>query len=862
VRKEQDVNDQGPSKDEILLKYYHLQQHFFALLSQSESLKNQGDLDAAIAAYDELIAVLRQLLELTLLNNARYPDSPFDVPPTVEPLLNAMLVQADVFEAAGNLKRAEERREQALTLSREHLTQDATAERERQVAAPLIGQGRFNEALVLLTTARDRFWEEGDPLRMASVTANIAGIYEWLSDFERALAEAKWASRLIEPSISKEEPSQQGILSSLLADHLQEAEKRAKLLQISLELEQIQARTNKYLGNFAEAEHQFRQILPRVPAEGQPGIEFQLASIRVAEGRFEEGLDYIKRLEPIFQGLLRPKLGVLLKHKAEALLGLGRPDEALPLVDAAIEDLSHYRDLDSLWKIQWLRASTLEALNRPEAALEAYAQTVDTINRLRKAPLGYRLDSTYLRDKRPTFEAAITLAGEQDEAEACCRFMEMIKSRILTAALSVPTRDVPESTANLDIQADELSNQVDALEYAGYRDGWTEEIEQERATLLSKRTAFMERIRFSDPRWRSLSEPVPFSVEQILDLVTRREQAALTLFYQPPRVTGVLLEDGRCSVADVEMSAKASTALASYQQNLQSTQPRPQWYDPSTSLELNAEDLVAPELLMPALQGQSLIIVPHGPLHLLPWAGLIFEGKRLFEYCPVGILPNLSCMPILQTDFSPSPRVGLVGAPDYSALPRLRPLVFAPTELETIEEIYASHAGVIGDVLMDQAASESDFWQLCAHRNAAGNILHVACHGNFTTGDPMNAGLLLTDGKIDATEIARSRLLYNEVILSACSTGYRPTEVGAVVLSGDDILGLPGAFLEAGARSVLVSIPQARDDATLEFMTMYHEKRAEAHSPLIALQETQEMMLSGSVYPPNLWIGFTVYGCQ
>jgi CHAT domain-containing protein/tetratricopeptide (TPR) repeat protein len=856
------MKNRGLSKNEILLKYSDLQRRSFELLYQSENLKNQGDLDASVPSYEELIAVLRQRLDLTLLNNRRYPDSPLDVPSIVDPMVTAMLVQADVFEAAGNLERAEERREQALSLSRKHLTPFATAERERQRAGSLVGQGRFNEALILLASARDRFSEEGDPARIASVTTTIAGIYEWLSDFERALAEAKRASRVVESYISKEEISQQGIISSLDADRLQEAEIRMNLLQTSQELDQIQARANRSLGNLSEAERQFRRILPNMPEAAQAAIQFQLASIRVAQGHFEEGLKHIERLEPAFRGLLRPKLAVLLRYKAEALLGLGKRDEALALIDAAIEDLSRYRDYDSLWKIQRLRARTLEALDRPVEALEAYAQTTDTINKLRKAPLGYRLDSTYLRDKLPTFEAAITLACEQGEAEVCCQFMEMIKSRILTAALSVPAHGVAEGTGDLDGRVDGLSYQIDALEYAGYRDGWTEEAEQRMSSLLQERTALMERIRFSDPRWRSLSEPVPFSVEDTLDIVTRHDQAALSLFYQPPRVTSVLLKDGRCSVAAVEMSDETSADLVTYQRNLQSTRSRSERYDPSISLGLNAEDLVAPELLVSALQARSLVVIPHGPLHLLPWAGLTFGGKRLFEYCPVGILPNLSCIPLLQADFSSSPGVALVGAPDYAALPGLRHLNFAQAELETIEEIYSSHGEVIGDVLMDRAATESNFWRLCEQRDAAGNILHVACHGNFTTGDPMNAGLLLTDGKIDATEIARSRLLFNEVILSACSTGYRPTEVGTVMLSGDDILGLPGAFLEAGARSVLVSIPRARDDATLEFMTIYHEKRTEAHPPLVALQETQKTMLSCSVHPPNLWIGFTAYGCQ
>jgi hypothetical protein len=61
------------------------------------------------------------------------------------------LVQADVFEAAGNLRNAEKVREEAMRLSEKYLSQPDIAERERQRAASLISQGRFNEALLTFT---------------------------------------------------------------------------------------------------------------------------------------------------------------------------------------------------------------------------------------------------------------------------------------------------------------------------------------------------------------------------------------------------------------------------------------------------------------------------------------------------------------------------------------------------------------------------------------------------------------------------------------------------------------------------------------------------------------------------------------
>ena len=126
----------------------------------------------------------------------------------------------------------------------------------------------------------------------------------------------------------------------------------------------------------------------------------------------------------------------------------------------------------------------------------------------------------------------------------------------------------------------------------------------------------------------------------------------------------------------------------------------------------------------------------------------------------------------------------------------------------------------------------------------------------------MNSGLLMTDSKVDASEIVRSTLKYYEIILSTCSTGWRPVKVCDIELSGDNILGLSGAFLEAGVKSVLVSIPIADDRAACRFITLYHQNRIDGKSPLTSLQETQKIMISDSEYEPFTWIGFTVYGYQ
>jgi CHAT domain-containing protein len=124
----------------------------------------------------------------------------------------------------------------------------------------------------------------------------------------------------------------------------------------------------------------------------------------------------------------------------------------------------------------------------------------------------------------------------------------------------------------------------------------------------------------------------------------------------------------------------------------------------------------------------------------------------------------------------------------------------------------------------------------------------------------MNSGLLLFDSKIDAAEVAHARLPFDEVVLSACSTGWRPTQVKDVVLSADEILGIPAGFLESGASTVLVSISKAEGKAARAITTHYHERRVAGDSPLHAFRSAQENLLKQGV-AAGTWVGFTLYGC-
>jgi CHAT domain-containing protein len=707
-----------------------------------------------------------------------------------------------------------------------------------------------------LSSARDEFTRSGQPLETAHVAVDLAELYEWLGDFQRAREEASRTRAVIEPLLTGGTPSFADAFAAMAGGQLEKAKDTAKLTAIWFGLTQLEARVARTMGEFDTAMTLFLDVREKTEQWVVPAVDFQLARTEIERGRVVEGLASLQPLKPKMTGLLRPRLGALLSWEAEALLRLSRPQEAVPIATEAAADLARYSDLDSLWKTQSRVAQGLDRSGDRRAALTAYRDAVVTLTDLRRFPMGYRLESTFFADKLPLFDAAIFLAAELGDTAACFQLMEQVKSRALTSMLTAPP--VANGASNeRELAVDELSRQVDALEYQAYRQGWNDETTALRDRLLNERTRLLERILLEDPRWRTLTRPAEADLSAVTQSLAGSTQAALSLYYRSGRVVALLIHRGRAQVAVQSLSAESVAAVEAYHRNLESPTPDHRAFDPAGFPELAADRLVPRDLLDQALGADGLVVVPHGPLHLLPWPALACDGRRLFERCPVGVLPNLNCLVILGAIPARTPAIALLGAPSYQGLAGLAELPLAAEELFTAAQIFGDR--VIGTWVGGDATQEA-YRNVLANPAGAHGILHLACHGDMVAGDPENSGLLLSDARLDASDIARRKIQFDEVVLSSCASGYRPTRVGGIELTADDMVGVPGAFLEAGARSVLVSIPPARDDAALAFMTLYYEHRAEDQPPMQALREAQLAMLSAGDYPAHLWAGFVLYG--
>lgn len=851
----------------LMLTLWRLQEENMARFLRAQDLRLQDRLVEADTESAALVNSLKKQRALTDECNAAEGAGVTSLvfPTTV--LLNSLLERADIVESLGRNDDAQSLRREALSLA-EACGARELAERQRQLAGSLLEKGEINEALAQLMSVRDVFIATGDNTAAARSAADLAQAYEWLRDFERALAQVRTAYHLLDAGgavakapalnadsvaatvnrIGQDAQSSPAQLSSLLTQ-AKRLESQVYVQGILCDLYQVEARSLVAQGHFDQAPALFEKARPMLLSYAQPAIDYQYANMKTEQGKFDEGLADIEALEPEFvDGVLSRKLGALLRLKAIAQFGLGRQDEALKTILEARDALAGFQDPDLEWKIWAQEGRIRAALGDDAGALVAYDRATSLIDYLRRAPLGFRLDSLNLTNKLPVYCEAITVAARVGDARACCRFMEMVKSRQLGAALSLPGGSGHASP--LAQRIDAITNQISAMDYLGEGSTSAEALVQERNDLT-------ERLRVEDPRWRTLTAPVALNLDRVLASLKTGDQAALSLFYDGPDVTGVLLYDGRCACGRARLADETVAGLARYASNMASATPDAQWFDPAAIPGLDFASLIPTELVPAALRARSLVVIPHRVTHLLPWAMLECEGRRMFEHLPIGVLPNLTCVPLMQANPVAAPKVMPVGSLDN----RLA-VISAREECDSIENVYSARGGLLKPALLEQRATREAFLELLRHDQVADTILHVVCHGDFDLHEPMSSGLYLADGRVDAATIARQTIRFDEVILSACSTGQRGLSANGVELVGDELLGLVGAFIEAGAKSVLVSIPPTLDVPTLEFMKCYHDHRSQGAAPLAALQSTQRTMLTDGIFEPGQWAGFSIFGVR
>lgn len=229
--------------------------------------------------------------------------------------------------------------------------------------------------------------------------------------------------------------------------------------------------------------------------------------------------------------------------------------------------------------------------------------------------------------------------------------------------------------------------------------------------------------------------------------------------------------------------------------------------------------LIAPieDLLAAA---DTVLVAPHGPLHQLSFAALLDRaGRPLLERTiRLSYTPSATVLlRALSARRSPADRACLAVGYD------------GPTELHlrhTEAEAAAIASLCAGEARRGTPGVRQDLVRDAGHYR----WLHLACHGEFDTSDPLNSWLEIGPGeRLTASEvIANLRLHADLVVLSACASGV------SRIVRGDEPIGLVRAFLSAGARAVVVTLCPVEDLSARLLMERFYKELLSAETLDIA----------------------------
>ena len=253
---------------------------------------------------------------------------------------------------------------------------------------------------------------------------------------------------------------------------------------------------------------------------------------------------------------------------------------------------------------------------------------------------------------------------------------------------------------------------------------------------------------------------------------------------------------------------------------------------------------------------RRLIVSAHRLLHWYPFAAMPRDGQPIIASLSVRHVPNLTSLvmprPAPPGTAGPAGLAGVVVSefPGREAeLPRLPRLPRARAEAQDALAVYQA----AGAATMLTEPTREQFAAGVADGTLTGAwCLHVATHGHSVADEdsrdaPMESTLELADGPIDGFEIAAAGLRSEVVVLAACDAGQLAISGrGMTEQPGDELFGLPAAFLESGCGSVLAPVWPADDNATAELITAFHRHLAAGQPADLALAAAQREYLAAA----------------
>jgi len=248
------------------------------------------------------------------------------------------------------------------------------------------------------------------------------------------------------------------------------------------------------------------------------------------------------------------------------------------------------------------------------------------------------------------------------------------------------------------------------------------------------------------------------------------------------------------------------------------------------------DELIAP--IRSRWMGSHLVIVPHGPLHYVPFQALYDGASYLIDEFTISYAPSASIFSLCQNKPPHEGRSSLVfGVPGENAP-------------EILEEVQAVAALLPSASLFVGPEATLERLKDCGPRS---RFIHLATQGEFRQDNPLFSGIRLGDARLNLYDLDQLQLRAELVTLSGCATGMD------AVASGDELLGLVRGLFHAGAQTLLLSLWNVHDRSATEFMATFYRNVEAGQTKPVALQQAMIEMREKRPHP-YYWAPFFLVG--
>lgn len=678
--------------------------------------------------------------------------------------------------------------------------------------------GRYNEALERLDQARDTFLAAGRQRDAVLADLFISDCLLQLRRFHDVLEKCQQVRRLFTELGTRFEVGQ-AILN--------EATAYAGLQDYA-----------QALASLAEARQVFEGEDNQVWVAN---TDLETAAVLYLQGRFEESLTSAQACVAIFGASHLPvKEAQACLAAARAAAALDRDEQARQLVTTALT-VAKTKDIPTLsYHGHQLEGVLAESQGDLLKALHAYERAINELERLRgRLMVEFRAD--FLEDKGGAYENAVSLCLDTRQPARGLEYVERAKSRALIdliayrhdlgfQARSDDDQPLVQELMRLRSQRDRLCRRWEAEEgpsFRGNAPGADPEGPLPRVDVLDLEKQITELwhkllIRNADyARDAALCQVRTEPIQEYLDRDT------LLIEYFLIRQQPVVFLVSSDTVDAIKLPGdlgQVRRLLQCFQLNLKVvavSQAAPSCISKLRHQALGILGRLHQLLVAPFNQWlagyKHLIIIPHGPLHYLPFHTLYNGESFLLDQFEVSYLPSGSFLRYCHEAPVADSGILVVGHSCQGRLP------YALQEAKAIAARWGTQA------LLEEDATRAQV------QRAAPNcrVLHLATHGEFRADNPLFSDLALTDGSLTTLDVFNLRLRASLVTLSACRTGRN------VIGGGDELLGLMRAFLSAGASALVLSQWAVEDCCTAQLMETFYQQLQAGWTKGAALRHAQ-----------------------